>query len=458
MNGPSLSTQCRQALLESLQSKFGRVSELRNQIHAKNSQTLHQISEWLDQEAGALLRPILRDQEVDGQFFERIKQTVIEELYSERLHPTLRISHIPIAPPVCDTVHCLLFEQLPNAYNELFPLMLDSYISDLERYGEARRLVIAAHVDWLDGDNCIARGAFYSIEQDELIEAPLECVLRFDSVHYLCISPKGHEAASRRLRTLNLKEVNPFPVSSIMDDKYECCLKWLGRGVLTPRAALIKRGQHSSDDIQQALRYLWDGLPPENALLVAQPNRGTEGRGVKAFRLPDNQGELFEHVQLIIKKDDVLLRCGIEGAYLVHKETYEKALFDIRVNVIYGVAESGYIQVAEKNAVIASPTQGGHIVEWKSLGQYFVEGVGGNAAIGSDLLKNIQFAAVQAARAFGDQITAGVDLRLSLAEDQIFEAWVLDVNPRPAGLGRSCFWNSEPGVTNQLWFQLPSIE
>lgn len=456
--GPSLFSQCRQLLLDALQAQFGCVDALRMQIHSPNSQTLQPITEWLDQQSNTLLRPILRNQNHDSLFVKRIKQTLIEDLYGEQLHPALTVSPVPVDAPVCDTVHCLLFDHLPNAYNELFPLMLDSYISDLERYGEVRRLVVAAHVDWLDGDDHIARGAFYAAEDDEIVEAPLDCVLRFDSVHYLCISPNGHKTASGRLEGLGRFEVNPHSLASIMDDKYECCLRWMGRGVNTPRATLIQQISQSEDEISNALRYLWDGEAPDDALVVAQPNRGTEGRGVKAFRLPQDENLLRDHIQQIAKLDDVLLRCGIDGAYLVHNQTKEKSRFDIRVNVVCGAPESGYIQSAAKNAVIASPSQGGRIVEWRSLDQYCVEGGGVGQEFNSELLRAVQFAANQAVKAFGDGLTAGVDIRLSPSHDDPgFMAWVLDVNPRPAGLGRSCFWNGEPGVTSQLWLRLPSI-
>ncbi|MBZ0257508.1 hypothetical protein K8I31_15685 [bacterium] len=457
--GPSLYLQCRQVVLDSLQAQFGAVETLRRQIHSPNSQTLQPITEWLDQQSGALLRPVLAGHEYDARFIGRIKQTIIEDLYSERLHPTLHISPIPMTAPVCDTVHCLLIDQLPNAYNELFPLMLDSYIHDLDCCGEARRLVIAAHVGWLDDENCITRGAFYSAEDDALIETPLDCVLRIDSVHFLCISPKGHKRASEKLKPLGLFEVNPDSLASVMDDKYECCLRWMGRGVNTPRATLIEQNNFSADEISRALKYLWDGGPPDDALVVAQPNRGTEGRGVKAFRLPQDENELRSHVQQIIKNDDALLRCGVEGAYLVHGETHEKSLFDVRINIFNGIPESGYIQAAPKNAVIASPSQGGRIVEWKAVDQYYVEGEGVRSALGPDLLRTAQYAAFHAAKALSDCLAAGVDVRLSPSQDQAgFEAWVLDVNPRPAGLGHSCYWNGEPGVTRRLWFLLPSIE
>lgn len=459
--GPSLSTQCRDALLTSLQSQFGEIAKIRGQIHSKKSNILDRVLPWLDQQAPGLLAPILANHSVDHFFIERVKQTAIEEIYSERLHPTLRLAPSPLVAPVCDTVHCLLFDQLPNAYNELFPLMLDSYIADLERYGEARRLVVAAHVDWLNKNSNILRGAFYSPEDDEVVETAFECELCFDSVHYLCISPQGHEAASRRLKPLNLIEVNPAQISSQMDDKYECCQKWLNRGVPTPPAALLKQGETSGAEVQQALQLLFDASPPESALVVAQPNQGTEGRGVKAFRIGNNdeRAALIKHIQTIGKADGVLLRRGVEGVYLLNHMTRERSLFDIRITVASGVAESGYIQSAAKNAVIASPSQGGRIVEWKALDAYLIESDGETTPFDLSLLRKIQFTAVQAVRTFGDGTMAGVDLRLGPTRgEKRFEAWVLDVNPRPAGLGRSCFWNGEPGVTHRLWLQLPSID
>ena len=46
---------------------------------------------------------------------------------------------------------------------------------------------------------------------------------------------------------------------------------------------------------------------------------------------------------------------------------------------------------------------------------------------------------------------AGVDVRLEYTQGQ-WIPWILDINPRPAGLAHSRYMhNREPGVTQRLW-------
>ncbi len=458
--GPSLSSLCRTALFEALQSKFGSIETIRNQVHPTPVLLSETISPWLDQHTGKFLQPVIDGRPVDAFFIKRVIQSVIEDCYSERLHPPLTIEPQPRVAPVCDTVHCLLFEY-PNAANDLFTLMLDSYIADLERYGELRRLVVAAHIDWLSEAGVAMRGAFYSPDDDQLIEMSFDSGVQIDSVHCLCMSPHVHEAMSKRFQSLGLVDVNSYQSVAIMDDKFECCLKWLGRGVRTPEAELIRNAEFDEDTIENAIHSVLDRREEENSFVVIQPNHGTEGRDVRAFFLNDENARqaITQHIQAITHYDDVLMRRGVSGANLFNKETNERARFDIRVNVVSGIAESGYGIAAPKNAVIASPSQGGRIVEWNALGQYRIDAEDEISLSDPSLLREVQFCATQAVRAFGEGLTAGVDLRIGLTnDDRRIEAWVLDVNPRPAGLGRSCFWNGEPGVTRRLWSVLPTID
>lgn len=466
---------CRHSLLSLIEAHYGPLSEFRLQFRRAARDAAGAVTDWIDARAEETLSSLLVDYWPDAPpgwrrspqanaFRRRLVESAIEELSSERLHPALRIDPAPADPPEAKRFHGLIFNQPANAYNELFPLMVDSYIHDLSARGRLRRGVLAVRCSWLNESGEATRAMWHSPEDDALIEAELTRPVAFDSVHYLCIDPSAHQQWGDLFRTQEVIEANPQPVAALLDDKFACYQHWNENGTLTPEAELIPREDaRNAGRIREALETLFSKMAPsERAWIVVQPNQGTEGRGVSAFEGPwgadaflaSAQG-LAENIHAIAEHDDVLIRHGIESALLIDEALPAPAPFDIRVNVCDGRAESGCFQTGSDSSVIASVSQGGRIVEWKSLERAVVRFADGEETPFAEIKPAIEAAATQATAGFGRCALIGLDLRVGAARQggtPCIQA--IDANPRPAGLAHARYWNGEPGATQMLWTAL----
>ncbi|MBI1387532.1 MAG: hypothetical protein GC154_03695 [bacterium] len=475
--GERLSEHFARLLRAGFEERAGSIAALRERIHAGERELLPHAARTLDELSPQCLQTVLSQFTLDGTvqlaamaplFAERHKQTLLEELHSERLTPDILIRPASsVAPPLVH--HALLIECMPHAMNDLFPPMLDAALADHGLH-QAERRVMAVHESWLTDSFQARRGIFYDLDRDVLIETDFEPPAPLASVQFLCMTPGVHRRMSRRAVEARVFQVNSFDASDRMDDKYACFQRWREMDVLTPDAALIaSKDAASQDALREALAALTAGRA-EKRTVVVQPNRGTEGRGVRVFHGPGGvddfilaNPDLAAHVIEIARGDDVLLREGIEGARAGCSPGGEMVCFDVRMYCAHGEAESGFFQLAPAASLIASPSRGGRIVEWKP--GTVLKGFTGETAIeirpGGEYWRFIRAAAERAAAAFPEVLMAGIDLRLGPPREdgEPFSVWALDINPRPAGEAHARYAaTGEPGVTQRLWAALPPGE
>lgn len=484
MKTGDLSLAIKARLLESVETVHGARNDLRARIHRGDMDLMNAVSRTVDRsfgEAVSSLYSALGDRErltlsqacAQPLFRERVKQTALEALHGEALSPPLKIV---TASDTRDRIDRLLrhnyilavvAEYLPHLTNELYPLAIDAYVSGLTRRGQKTINVIGAHDSWLDEELRIRRCIVCMPEDDELIETPLASPLSPDAVLYLCVSPRVHQSLSERFERAGVVEVNPYRDACLADDKYACYGRWKDLGVSTPEAVLISRTRHAADNaleklLEEAFARLFGQANENNVILVLQPNRGTEGRGVSALSGPgDWSGFLSANPSLsliardILQSDDLLVRRGVGNVLWRDAQSGADVCFDIRLNVIDGFVESGFFMIADENQVVTSPTKGGRVIEWKDGNEAALRVRDDRSpfALGGPEWQTITRMAERAAAIVPGCRMAGVDLRLEWrggTKETI--PWVLDINPRPAGLGHSRYaGTNEPGITRRLW-------
>ncbi len=494
----SLSQRIQNRLYERAIESYGEPVEIRHRIQQGDSAILQAIAQFLDRSWDGAVDEIGRElsSEERGElelavresyFSRRIKETVIEDVYSERLCPSLTIlphslsASDPRYPASKTTlssktpVHAVCVEWLPHICNELYPLMIDSYVCDLAKHWRQHRCLIGLHTDWLDDELRATRCIYYQPDPERILEAGLTDPLPIDSVHFLAVSPPCHQTWNERFDRRNILSINPYETAARADDKYGCFLVWKENGVPTPRTALLDRRDaldetRVSSHLAGIFHDLFrgedrSGIYEQNeVILVIQPNRGTEGRGARAYIGPPNWAmffqkhpEIIDHVRDVARSDDVLIRQGIGNVRLNDPHSGRDVFFDIRANVACGRMESGFFMAAAPESVIASPGRGGHILEWTldREWQLHLPDRAGGISWDENLWREIQQTAEAAASAFRLCKIAGVDIRLHWDEGKIVPL-VLDVNPRPAGLAHSRYLDTkEPGVTQLLWDEMP---
>ncbi len=480
-----LSEQIKKKLLETIQNRHGNITDMRNRLHQGDSNLMSAILGTIDEHYVQITTSILhtlteaneserKNSAFDKLFSNRVKQITLESIYSESLVPDFYIipdGLIELPKTILSSrLRCaILIDQLPNVANEVFPLMIDAFVEGMENRRKENSRIVCAHVDWLTDDLKLKRGMVLADNAEALFEMNFDPPLAFDSVLFLCISSPKHQYWSDLFSVQPVIQVNAYEDVAELDNKYKCFENWKANHIPTPESRLIKRSNQRGHILEKELESIFHQFfhdhPYEKTILIVQPNRGTEGRYTYAFQ--DTKSEwgsflrqnptMIDCVKAILNDDDVIVRRGIPSVGCSFQKNEEPCSFDIRFNVIDGKAESGYFMTSRKNSVITSPGQGGKIIEWKrtqelkltanKIGEIIL-------TIGSSEWKRIEAVAEQAASTFPDCKLAGVDIRLGISqnEEQMFQPWVLDINPRPAGLAHSNLIGSgDPGVSRRLW-------
>lgn len=382
-------------------------------------------------------------------FLARVGQLALEGIVSEPVapEPRLRVGAPMSHQELCqrlpgELTHAVVVGEWIGAPGEIFPLMLDAYAHDLASHGRVFVNVIGVSTSWLTDAGEARRILFYEHATRRLWETDLEQPLTFSSCHFLCLGQ--NERDLHRLWSLRLAgraQVNPWAASERCDDKYRTYELLAAAGVLTPKTAVLRQGD-SLEAVELRLRLA--GLGAADPVVV-QPSCGTEGAGVIAVELRP------EALLDLIRKSpgDLIVRDRIEG--LRYSADCEPKAADLRVNVCRDRsgyrAESAYLQVAGSAEDVASSVgRGGTIVplsegafESLDLSKEEIEIAGSAACAAADAVM----------QGLGDTERlglVGVDLRLQRRDGRLLP-WVLDLNPRPAGLSYSELLSSrEPGV------------
>lgn len=481
-----LSVVLKYCVLERVERESGTVHELRPNLRGDNARlyraalarrvgriidefdrhffdvlTSHPRIDIPDEWTGRLLSE--QNQAARRLYLERIGQLALEQVRSERCAPELTVAPIDELSkaqlaqqlPGMHT-HGVIFGEFMNVTNELFPLITDAYVHDQEEHGRVTMNVVAAHVDWLTARGTATRIIYYEHAKDVLREVPLVEPLELASVQFLCLGGGQEQARHKELseRFRDKIQVNPYPASMIADDKSQTYSLLSRSGIPTPRTCIIGE----KDPVESIAASVVEFIGRINSgEVVVQPNRGTEGQGVCSFSIGSagtiaGDADIIKHIMsLQCKYGDVIIREKVGNVdYWDGHDAYSA---DLRLNVAWDGkryrAESGYVQAAsEPGAVVSSVGTGGRIIKLS-------EGAIKHLALTPAELETVRATGIEAARTL-DLPLAGVDIRLERTEDGLIP-WVLDVNPRPAGLSYSEMFDScEPGVSKNIWTYLMS--
>ncbi len=315
----------------------------------------------------------------------------------------------------------------------LLALQVDAWMSGAEV------AVLGVRDDWLEGEK-IGKALVVHPEGGIGVR-DFRPPLKPDVAWVLHLPVVGERDLHRSLSSalLGSFQVNPYPASERADDKAWTHKLW--DGLPTPAWTLIPKGLPAPE-----VRLRVEDFFRERSRVVVLPNRGTEGRDVELFRAGDEG--LWEHIDRILRYDDVLLReergllrfRGPEGGF---------RRFALRVHVAWDGrdfrAESGFAQVASsQDAFPASRSRGGEIRPIADVlrNLYFREGDRWNRCVPTeDDIGRIREISVRAAEALnrgleeGEKLCfLGLDLVCDLAPDRGLMPVLLEANPRPAGL------------------------
>jgi galactokinase/mevalonate kinase-like predicted kinase len=404
-------------------------------------------------------------------FLTRVGQMAFEEILSARAapEPRLRIldplgadERAKLLPGA--VTHAVVVGELIGAVGEIFPLMLDAYACDLRVHGHAFVNVVGVHASWLSEAGGARRALFYDHAGERLIETELEEPLVFESCQFLYLGRSEESGLHRELsaRLSGHPQVNPHAAAGRCEDKQRTFELLRAAGLETPRTALIRRG----DGVTEIARALQDAGLTGRRRIVVQPNHGTEGAGVVLGTVDTDDAEsvsglagLATRVQAT-ETDDVVVREFVAG--LRYRAGKQDCAADLRVNVAWTGcsyrAESAYLQVARSaDDELSSVGRGGRIV---ALSEGAFEALG----LSSDDVQKVGEIACAAAAAVATDLgeterlwLVGVDLRLVRREGRV-GAWILDVNPRPAGLSYAeLIETREPGVCPGLFGPLAGL-
>jgi galactokinase/mevalonate kinase-like predicted kinase len=384
------------------------------------------------------------------EFLRRVSDVAVERVVTEPAAPELCIAlpteSAAVLPGRLNLA--VVFDAAHGFTSELHTLIVDATDGNIGSDGRPLLNVLGVRADWLGPGNT-ARRAILDDGQGGLVETDLSPALSLDAVLFLCLG-ELERASHRELseRFADVVRLNPYEAAALCDDKLVTHVRLRAAGVTTPPCMLLEATEDPASMARSIALFIAEA---GGTRLVAQPRFGTEGEGVTAFEWsPARRAEIVKWLaELQSEYGALVVRPLVGNVRFGSPQTSA----DLRVNVVWNgeafVAESAYLQVAGNPSQVASSVGcGGRIVK---LSEGALEGLG----IDEHELSVATLEATRAATALRCADTpcalVGVDVKLERGATGI-KAWVLDVNPRPSGLGYSELLDTrEPGVTRQLW-------
>jgi hypothetical protein len=419
--------------------------------------------------------PKVAERVLSEDYRRRLTFLVWEQMLGERSAPELRV-----CPGAIDEaerrellgdrpVVLLVFEAFPNVMNELFPLIVDGLVYNLDLFGSQRWQVCAAHISWLGAGCCPCRLVLYDAKTSQLIETDCDPPPVAAAVLVLCASRRAHRGVSLLASDSRVPELNPYGgASEWADSKIVSYDLWRRHGVPSPRSALIVQGS-TREEVASRLEQFGSACRDSACATrhcCFQPNLGTEGHSVESCVLRVDEGvpcpEAVDRIEALLAKDDVIIREMVGNVRFHPPESIRGRSCDLRINVSFDGhrywAESGYLQVAgSEESIVSSASRGGVICKFSRGALAGLCGPDGRRVnLGPQTIEHLLSIALSAASVFPGLGLVGVDLKLEVSQSGHVGAQVLDANPRPAGLTQSEFFplgvsEPEPGVTHHLW-------
>ena len=393
---------------------------------------------------------------------QRLLDLSLEAVLSEPLAPELCLKFSPFLSDELSAAlpgawnHAVIFESPVCFTHELYPLVVDAWVHDAERYGESRINVLGVHTDWLTEFGAFRRMIYLDMRTGRFVETDLVDPIRPSSVHFLCLGSAEQERHAALSRMFKCRQVNPIGQSGFADDKAVTLSGWSARGLDTPASRIVVSGNYTS-----ALRFL------ENFKeVVVKPNKASEGKLVAYFQNsdPDAQASLARHLEYCWALGDALIQQRRDGIFFRNPVSSAQQTLALRLNMAFDGRRhrlaSGFAQLGRDAQSPASCTRSGQLV---SIDHAFSGLVFGNAREGKPVRldysdwSRIRMQAEQAAALFDDLMLVGLDVLLDIDRDGNIAPVFLEANPRPAGLSHSRLCADDPsapspiGVSLELW-------
>lgn len=385
-----------------------------------------------------------------GTLARRIGALAGDVLTSAPLSPPLRLIEQPWTPS--SPIDALVFDSFSYASHELWPLMVDGLQATLDRGFDGE--VLAVHTSWLDDGAQAHRAMRYDAVADRLLEHDLVAAMLPRSAHLLHGSVEGetewHRAMSERLLARGVAVANPYDVSACADDKWRTYELLLAAGVPTPRAWLLQEGVGARLDSPDVARQRY---------VVLKPRYGTAGRGVAVVEARADR--LREAVRAASISGDAIAQPFCNDLRVPDDEGRLVPAV-LRFNVTLDGSsrrhvDSGYVHVgrAEEDMVVNVATSGrSTAVDFERLS---VHGETLPPAFASSIVATV-IKGVDAVDPGRLLRLVGVDVVVGDDGAGDLTGYVLDMNPRPAGLIRSrlidvnTMRSGEIGVSRALWY------
>lgn len=205
-----------------------------------------------------LLEKVLNDRD----YIDRIILLVIEQIISERVSPELEIYIEPVnildIDPEFNTRvnHGVIFDLFINFTNELFPLMIDAFVSDQSGYGRQVINVIGVHYNWLDNNFEACRIIHYNHLTEEFMEMSLIEPIPIHTLHYLCITKDNHKKVSERAKRFDIFEINPYESLEFVNNKIRMLRILERNNIKTPKGLLVSVNKQISDISQITFNFI----------------------------------------------------------------------------------------------------------------------------------------------------------------------------------------------------------
>ena len=399
----------------------------------------------------------------------RLIDLALAALVSESLAPEICLEFAPWTVDDLAGVlhgkrnHAVIFADAILFHHEFYPLAVDAYVRDAERFGAPRTNVVGAHVDWLSPDGMLKRILFLDADHHCFREADLVSPIHADSAQFHSLGSNEQTLHQQWSDRSLCPQVNPYGPSSLADDKAATLVGWSALGVDVPAFVKVAAG-----DSAGAWRFA-----KAYRELVVKPNQSTEGDGVAYFNVGQNNfaADFAKHLVRCWHQGDALVQQRRDGLIFADPRSGTRHNLVLRLNLAvagdgYQVA-SGYAQIAVDTGQPAAASQGGRIVSPLEI----LDGLRLRTDSASPVFKlqcqdwmRICDQAIWAAGLFRGLMLVGIDVLLDVDLDGNIMPVLLEANPRPAGLCHSRLLDGYPdscpalnGVSLKLWDGLERV-
>ena len=400
-------------------------------------------------------RDISQTLEKSTTYRERIFDLVIEALSSERMAPEICIDPMPATSDELDKKlegrwnHVIIFAAIHLFTHEFYPLAVDAFERDSNKYGKVHFNILGAHVDWFAADGKIQRLLYLDFDRQRFCECALEIPLAPDSAQFICLGLQEHELHSSWSTRLACPQVNPHQSAACADSKITALKGWTALGLEVPISQCVLPGNEDGA-ARFAKRF------PE---IVVKPNRGTEGARVSYLASPD-PAALRNALSSCWNSGDALLQERRDRVFWQNPDTGKIHTLALRLHVAcdgrHYHLESGYVQLGADSRLPAAPARGGEILTFAAINSnliYLQDGTPTSLHFSTGDWQEIYRQAERAASLFSGLLLVGLDAVLDLDKKGKPIAVFIEANSRPAGLSHTHFLPDLglPGVSLKLW-------